>query len=102
MYELTVSSDHGTALRHLCVRDKPFLDHLCRDQLHAQFLSWLRRPAQSPFPTKEEEQRQMPLPPAGSHIARAFSSRCPGDGCYGDLKIEQESGDLGPSPSSAH
>lgn len=44
----------------------------------------------------------MPLPPAGSHIARAFSSRCPGDGCYGDLKIEQESGDLGPSPSSAH
>lgn len=30
------------------------------------------------------------------------SARCPGDSCYGDLKIEQESGDLGPSPSLSH
>ena len=48
----------------------------------------------------------MPLPPAGSQLRQPAqpepAAQHPGDGCYGDLKIEQESGDLGPSPCSAH
>jgi hypothetical protein len=72
---------------YFCIGPKLFL--LQTDSLSVSS-SWLKRPAQSPFPAKEEIW-EAKAPPSHRQLAQPVSSaQCSGDSCYGDLKIEQE------------
>lgn len=67
--------------------------------------AWLSLPSLEPRPESsfQPESHRHKCPSSCRQPAQPSLQRwCPGDGCYGDLKIEQESGDLGPSPCSPH